>query len=435
MARKIKKAAITKIDDQYRVFAYLDSYKDDAGLRGLNIRVANRKDRNKNINLPVYLPNGERLKLVTEQLNSGVVTGMKETTLNLVTARIDWMIEELRQITSNGVFTKQSLEEHLYGTNFLAQHKKKRTKDYHFQLKEEVATDYYQELRKVYPETIKMLPFEVFNDDGIVIGTLEIPSAVDPMELSDFPNNLHPDLYKKLKDEFLASVPKDRSEKYLRDAQRLKVQILMYAKTHFFKSETKEILEVGREEMLELKRIDPRRFRFASFGSSIIDDTGEILKKIKNSKLPTKERFQKGYYDQSNIFELFASIKYREDYSSTYNKIIIRLFQYRYFKKPMEHISNLSKEWFTDFFRYLWETGYYMVNTVKFDPLSPHYGQIFEGKNLEPNYDSNQLHSLRDITRTVLNKFLEHGLIETKIELPSITEITGKPYNEGKGVK
>ncbi len=91
---------------------------------------------------------------------------------------------------------------------------------------------------------------------------------------------------------------------------------------------------------------------------------------------------------------------------STYNKIIIRLFQYRYFKKPKEHISTLSKEWFTDFFKYLWETGYYVVNTVAFDPLSPDYGKIFEGKNLEPDYDSNQLHSLRDITRTVLNKIL-----------------------------
>lgn len=337
MARKIKKTILTKIDDQYRVFAYLDSYKDDAGLRGMNIRVANRKDRNKNINLPVYLPNGERLKLETEQLNSGVVTGMKETTKNLVTARIIWMIEELRQITSNGVFTKQSLEEHLYGTNFLAQHKKKRTKDYHFQLKEKITTDYYQEVRKVYPETIKMLPFEVINDDGIVIETVELPYAVDPMDLSDFPNNLHPDLYKKLKDEFLASVPKERAEKYLKDAQRLNVQILMYANTRFFKFETKEIVEVGREEMLELKKLDPRRFNFASVGNNINDDTGEILKEIKNSKLPTKERFQKGYFDQSNIFELFASIKYREDYSSTYNKIIIRLFQYRYFKKTLSN--------------------------------------------------------------------------------------------------
>ena len=141
-----------------------------------------------------------------------------------------------------------------------------------------------------------------------------------------------------------------------------------------------------------------------------------------NIRLSTEERYEKGHFDKSNIFELFASIKYNKELNETYNKIIIRLFEYRYYKNPKEDISNLNTQWVKDFFTFLWEEGYTQVNTKIFDPLK-FDGSFLIGKNKAP-YKPQAFHKLKEIFHTVSRKLfpleIYHNIDFGKIDLNKI---------------
>lgn len=132
--------------------------------------------------------------------------------------------------------------------------------------------------------------------------------------------------------------------------------------------------------------------------------------RISQSKLETKVRFQKGYFDQNNIFELFASIKHRPDIDNTYNKIIIRLYEYRFFEQPLEQISSLDVEWITEFFKFLWTTGYSSVSTINFDPLK-FDGSIFINKN-KNKYQPQSFIKLYSVFFTVCKKLLPKNIFK-----------------------
>src|SRR5579859_7635428 len=113
-----------KINDLYRVYSYPDKPANKlSGLCCVNIRVADRKDRNKNINIPIYLPTGERLKIRPDQFEKGRFIKMPESKANQYQDLTDTMILSLKKITANNVFTKSTLENSIYGSEFLNKHK------------------------------------------------------------------------------------------------------------------------------------------------------------------------------------------------------------------------------------------------------------------------------------------------------------------------
>lgn len=400
------------------------------------IRVADRKDRKNYFNISVFRLNGERLKLLPEQLKDAViVSGMPASERKDLTDLIQTQIEKLIELPSRVEFNKKSFENALYGDGFLNKHKKKRTREYEIEIRERIPTDYHHELRKQYPlrseiqsiKTIDSEGFEKYVDKEVVI---------DPLSMEEFPKYFSPELYEKFKDRYLKTLSQQAIEMLPTDKwffdKRLEMFIVMNKLLPLFKSVTTGSIKVNKDVVNEFEKKFPKGRRMVVKENS--DKRGlsvrfvfknELMRDIHNWKLPSHERFEKEFYDNTNIFELFASIKYRAGYAEDYNKIVIRLFQYRYFKKPKEKIDDLSKEWFTDFFTYLWNTGYYKVNTVSFDPLASDYWRIFKGKTLV-KYKKDQLDSLNGITRTVLNKFLEEGLILKRIDLPIIATITGK---------
>lgn len=156
-------------------------------------------------------------------------------------------------------------------------------------------------------------------------------------------------------------------------------------------------------------------------------DEAKLELKIKN--LPTNVRFQKGHFNKENVFELFASIKYREDIDDTYNKIIIRLYEFRYFKKPDENITNLNTEWVIDFFSFLWLEGYAKVNTRNFDPLR-FDGNTLLSKNRE-KYKPQAFHKLLEVFQTVSKKILPVVVLnEIDFNKVNLKDICGEHKNK-----
>ncbi|MFC2125504.1 hypothetical protein ACFLU5_11900 [Bacteroidota bacterium] len=156
----------------------------------------------------------------------------------------------------------------------------------------------------------------------------------------------------------------------------------------------------------------------------------EEQEKIRISKIDTKTRYEKGLYNKNNIFELFASIYYDKGFADTYNKIVIRLFEYRQYVKPKEEIHYLNSDWIQEFFKYLWDEGYTVLSTRFFDPLK-FDPSIFEKKRRE-KYSVDHFFKLFDIIKTVSNKFIDDGLIP-KVNFSKVN--LKKICNESKSKK
>ncbi|MEP3388175.1 MAG: hypothetical protein ABJO02_08310 [Reichenbachiella sp.] len=155
-------------------------------------------------------------------------------------------------------------------------------------------------------------------------------------------------------------------------------------------------------------------------------DHDKEKEKLRISKLSTEERYQNDLFDRSNIFELFASIKYDDKIPDTYNKIIIRLFEFRHFRKPPEHVDSLSNIWVTSFFTFLWEHGYTKLNTKIFDPLR-FDSAIFHDKEIV-NYKLQHFYKLYGIFATVCRKLLtKHQLLNIDFSDKVIEKICKSP--------
>lgn len=429
-----------KFNEKFRVFPYVDSYLDKDGLGCVNIRIANRKDRNRNYNIIVLKPNGERLKLRPVQLKGREVVGMDEKTRIELTTLLDNLMAEINRMTVNTKFSKATVEQSLYGSEFLHAHKRKRTKFTAIELLEQTPTNYFRELRQLYPKKKEITETKSVDDDGFEkVERKNI--VVDPLSMVDFPKNFNPELYEKLKKEFFKKFEGKKAylEKVTRNQISLDAAIERWIRQHdlFFTDGVKEIVNVDKRTMQEFLSDNPSGMNLAvsknSTGYQATDNTANTIIDIHKRNLASEERYKQGLWDKSNIFEIFGSIKYNSKISDTYNKVLIRLFQYRHFEKPQEHISFLSKDWFTEFFKYLWNAGYYNVSTIGFDPLK-FDGSMFDGKTIK-DYDANQLHSIKGILRTLMNKFVEDGLLKEKIELPDITKLTGKRKKSGRRIE
>ncbi len=130
---------------------------------------------------------------------------------------------------------------------------------------------------------------------------------------------------------------------------------------------------------------------------------------IRISKMNTEERYRLGEYDKLNIFQLFGSIYYNKELSSTYDKIALRLYEYRYYMKPNENVNNFDEYWVTEFMTFLWNHGYTNLNSVRFDPLKFNE-DIFINKPIK-KYKASNLYKLLEVVQTVSNHFADRGLL------------------------
>lgn len=184
--------------------------------------------------------------------------------------------------------------------------------------------------------------------------------------------------------------------------------------------------------------VDLADFDAGDIESAIIHEDIKLTQeaeKIRISKLSTEIRYKKGLYTKTNIFELFASIYYDDSFAGTYDKIVIRLFEYRHYRKPQESTSYFNENWITKFFKYLWEQGYTVLNTQIFDPIK-FDPEIFTNKRIL-KYSVDNFYKLFDIVKTVSNKFIKLGLLN-KISFDDIDlyAICGeKKSKKGKRVK
>jgi hypothetical protein len=158
----------------------------------------------------------------------------------------------------------------------------------------------------------------------------------------------------------------------------------------------------------------------------------EQAREIELRSLSTEVRYKRGLYNKENIFELFASIYFDDRFSSTYDKIVIRLFEYRHFSKPQEHSNYFNEKWIASFFTFLWTDGYTELNTKNFDPLK-FDTEIFTNKN-KANYEVDNFYKLFEILKTVSNVFIDDGLLSPinfkKIDLSKICN--AKKSKKGK---
>lgn len=150
---------------------------------------------------------------------------------------------------------------------------------------------------------------------------------------------------------------------------------------------------------------------------------------LRISKLTTEERYSQKEYDTQNIFELLASIYYEPKLSSTYDKIIIRLYEYRFYNKPKEHVRDYDEKWVEDFFRFLWQHGYTVLSTVKFDPLK-FDPTIFVDKPIK-KYKVDNYYKQFEIIQTISNYFANRGLLRhLNFKRINLEDICGQEQSE-----
>lgn len=164
----------------------------------------------------------------------------------------------------------------------------------------------------------------------------------------------------------------------------------------------------------------------------LIDEDQKIkaeAERLRISQLSTEERYKQKEYDTQNIFELFASIYYEDKLSVTYDKIVIRLYEYRHFMNPKEHVTYFNEGWVEDFFRFLWHHGYTVLSTVKFDPLK-FDPNIFVDKPIK-KYKVDNYYKLFEIIQTVSNFFANKGLLsQLNFKKIDLEEICGQEQSE-----
>jgi len=157
-------------------------------------------------------------------------------------------------------------------------------------------------------------------------------------------------------------------------------------------------------------------------------------------KMPSEDIYKNNLYKKNNIFELFGSIYYDSKVPATYHKIVIRLFEYRELKKPIEDIRFLNAGWLIDFFKFLKENGWYQINTSVFDPLK-YKPDIFFQLKQKNDYKPKSLNKMIGIVKTLINgkdqfSFHKKGLLP-KLDLSDLrlAAITDEKDEDGTRIE
>jgi len=104
--------------------------------------------------------------------------------------------------------------------------------------------------------------------------------------------------------------------------------------------------------------------------------------RLEIEKMPYTERYEKGHYDQSNIFDLFGycwSLKKKNKQpllNREYRSTLIRIYDYRYNVNPPENITDFNKRWASDFIEFMAEKGYAHFHPKNYSPFSLEQNKI-----------------------------------------------------------
>lgn len=300
-------------NDHHRIFVMVDPHLTKDGKGYVNIRVANRQNRNRTVDVAVYLPSGERFKLRPGQLvDEHYDNGTDEQQRNFINAHLDELKNKINRYSFNReLVTKKELENVLYGVDFLNEHKKARTKTIEIKITDTVPNDLHAFLRKDYPKKIQIQKIKTVNDEGFEV-IEEKKVVLDPLSLEDFPNNLHPELYQQVKDEVLQNASPEQRKRYESKAgkwflnQRILFQI--HLKYPLMNYPVKEVVKVSNDVIKEYERRHGK-LKVSEKGFLAPDDNRillEIREQIELKNLSTEQIYKRGLFNKNDIFQIFA---------------------------------------------------------------------------------------------------------------------------------
>ena len=106
----------------------------------------------------------------------------------------------------------------------------------------------------------------------------------------------------------------------------------------------------------------------------LFDDARE--KKIKRIEgMDFNERYDGGYYNKDNIFEVFGFCWTKKSKNNkpyvpySYKSLIFHLNDYRFIAQPSERISDFNDDWIDDFFKFKIKYGYPKIHLKEYDPF------------------------------------------------------------------
>jgi hypothetical protein len=192
----------------------------------------------------------------------------------------------------------------------------------------------------------------------------------DPKILGDFKNHVQANIQSEIDLEFLQFI-KERNQK--------NEQFVTYnRKYNDITLGEPSLVRLRKQAFDEVDKILEQRDE--EDGSAIIaseEDYEEYLlrgnRELENQEgksLPTKERYEQGFFNRTNIFEIFGSTLYNESISPTYQKVIISLYRFKCRANPKQHIRAVNELWVRTWLKDLVENGYEKVSTKAFDPLN-----------------------------------------------------------------
>lgn len=393
-------------NDNFRIYLKLHVQK---GSYYAAIRLVNRHDK-RTIDLAVYLPNGQRLKLEKGSIKDNQISkGFNTSTKNDLNAYLDELKSRVNQYTFNRKeVTKMEVEQYLYGSDFLESNQRKRSISLALPVMKNVPTERAIQLRNKYPKRRETIEILGVDEEGF--RTVEKKQIIiDPLspDLEDFPRNLTPSLYHTFKNEAFEGLPLELQLMYEEPEHKQLLDRLVYhyiiSKNILHRPEIDHVLTIDKPT---IKAVEKETGLKINHESQLPDKIKQRLierQKVRDLNLtPTEEIYQKGLFDRDNIFEMFGTIYYDKNCPETYHKILLRLLEYREYKNPKEHIKHLNASWFIDFFLFLKEKGWYHINTSTLDPLKYDKDIFFQDKPRKP-YKPKSLNKMIGIVKTLVN--------------------------------
>jgi len=153
------------------------------------------------------------------------------------------------------------------------------------------------------------------------------------------------------------------------------------------------------KQTIELYEQNNNKIRYSKSGKPMLPPWAKT--KLINTQntvditnMTTEEIYKNGYWDKTNIFEMFGSTYFDESVNDTYTKIVVRLMKYREWCKPSEHIKDFNSDWINAFFAFLKKNGWYSINTVNFDPLKYDARMFFQQKERK-KYEEKTLNKMK----------------------------------------
>jgi integrase len=162
---------------------------------------------------------------------------------------------------------------------------------------------------------------------------------------------------------------------------------------------------------------------FEELEDVIVHEQVEYERKVEqfNDRRTTEQKFKDGDFpNRNNIFEIFAATYYDKEITNDfYSKIVIRLFEYRERKKPLEDVQFLDTAWAKKFFQWQNDEGWYNINTKTFDPLNYDRSIFFQDKPHQRYADQTFNKNIR-MFREIVKQLYRRGYLKNKIDLEDL---------------